>query len=282
MIDLEFASAKQALEGGSVRPLSPVERVLPYLGLFLIVATTLGFLVGVGLIFPKFGIRPQDMLHTQAVGILLVQALLLIVTMDSRALYSSAWKRTFREELRELAAGALTAAVITTLLLFFVKANWYLFACAVSTAVVGCFAMVSWRRFLSSQCIPGMTDKKNVVIIGAGQLADEVRKHIEETPELGFVFCGYIDRSSGPRQGNSPDYEFLGTIDELPAIIRSHFIDEIFICVPGDRQLVSQVSGYARAAKVGLRIVPQVLEHQSRDVPIDYVGSFPTLNLQHP
>ena len=69
---------------------------------------------------------------------------------------------------------------------------------------------------------------------------------------------------------------------ELPNIIREHFIDEIFICVPSDRNLVLEIAKYTWDFHIQLRVVPDLYGGLPMGVPIEYVGELPMMMVQSP
>jgi exopolysaccharide biosynthesis polyprenyl glycosylphosphotransferase len=57
----------------------------------------------------------------------------------------------------------------------------------------------------------------------------------------------------------------------------------VFICIPGDKPLVHNVASRARHAGLHVRVVPDYFEKLPADIPVEYVGQFPTLTLyEHP
>ena len=100
-------------------------------------------------------------------------------------------------------------------------------------------------------------------------------------PELGYAFIGYIDRSKVGRYSTPGDLDgtvpVLGDIEDLDVIGKTHFIDEILVTLPSDRELVKDVAAYAKGAGVDLRVVPDLYDGLAYGVPIEYLGQFPLL-----
>ncbi|MBI5440036.1 MAG: sugar transferase [Deltaproteobacteria bacterium] len=70
---------------------------------------------------------------------------------------------------------------------------------------------------------------RNVMIVGSNKKAHDLAKRIEEEPELGYRVVGYVDSRRGEEWEGR---RFLGTIDDLPSILKRHVIDEIIIALP--------------------------------------------------
>jgi exopolysaccharide biosynthesis polyprenyl glycosylphosphotransferase len=217
--------------------------------------------------------------------LLLIHSLFLVPLPNPNGLSPGAYPTTLVQQLLALGRPVSFAALIIAAAMFCEGAQPALYVVAAATILLSWFAMAGWRCFLKAQSIPGLTDKRNVVIVGTGPLGVRLRKHIEENPKLGFVFCGFVDRrwkknTSGANEGGT--LRCLGTVDQLPAITRAHFIDEILAAVPGEPYLIREISNYARQAGVALRLVPEISEEQELGLPVHYVGNFPTMALLTP
>ena len=68
-------------------------------------------------------------------------------------------------------------------------------------------------------------------------------------------------------------------MDQLSAIARAHFIDEILVSVPSDRHLVKDIAQKAAAARVQARVVPDLCDGMAMEQPIEYIGQLPTFAL---
>jgi exopolysaccharide biosynthesis polyprenyl glycosylphosphotransferase len=143
--------------------------------------------------------------------------------------------------------------------------------------------MAVWRRFIRSQSIPGLTEKRNVLIVGYGRIAHLLAQQLGENAHLGYVVKGFVSRRQTIRPTDKADHnadgKLLGTVHELPSIARVHFIDEILICVPSDRNLVKEITRKAQAAGVQVRVVPDLYDGLATEQPIEFIGQFPTLTL---
>jgi exopolysaccharide biosynthesis polyprenyl glycosylphosphotransferase len=158
-------------------------------------------------------------------------------------------------------------------------------AFALAVVLTG-ISMAVWRKLVRSQSIPGLTEKRNVLIVGYGRSAHLLQQQLEQNAQLGFVVKGFVCRRRSPRtNGKSKDEaesQLLGTVEQLPAITRAQFIDEILISVPSDRHLVQEITRKAQSAGVQVRVVPDLYDGLATEQPVDYIGSVPTFILcQH-
>ena len=86
-------------------------------------------------------------------------------------------------------------------------------------------SLASWRLFIRSQSISGLTEKRNVLIVGCGADGAQLRKHLEQNPEIGYVFKSYIDRRNIGRPPNATqnieEGFILGTATDLLSVARA-------------------------------------------------------------
>jgi FlaA1/EpsC-like NDP-sugar epimerase len=88
---------------------------------------------------------------------------------------------------------------------------------------------------------------KNVIVVGAGDAARLIVREMLRTPAIGYTPIGLID--DDPRKHNLrlEGIRVLGTIDELPHVLRDNKPDEILIAIPSApgelRQRIVDVAG---------------------------------------
>src|SRR5208282_2900008 len=103
----------------------------------------------------------------------------------------------------------------------------------------------------------GLTEKRHVLIVGYGRLAHLLAQQLEQNAQLGYVVKGFVSPRrtirATEKDNHNADSKLLGRVDELPSITRAHFIDEILISVPSDRNLIKGITRKAQAAGVQVR-----------------------------
>jgi len=215
-------------------------------------------------------------------GFMLIFSVLVTLFASTQHLYVRPWARRRREEL-SLLARAVASAGLVMIAAIFLSGNKTISREAVVTTILLSYGwMALWRTFLHSQAIAGITEKRNVLIVGAGRAGKLLRGYLGENPQLGYVVRGFLDRRRGePRTDDSekPDPAMLGPIEDLGSIVRAHFVDEVLICMPSDRHLIKDVAQLAREAGVNVRVIPDLYDNLGSAAPIEYVGQVPTLSL---
>ena len=116
---------------------------------------------------------------------------------------------------------------------------------------------------------------QHVLIVGAGEIGRAFQRYLEENRHLGKIFCGFVDttRTANPK--------WLGTPDDLPRIVREHFIDEIYFTPGVSRELIMDVAMQARQERISVNVVPDLYDGLALGAGVSRVGEVPVLELNH-
>ena len=71
----------------------------------------------------------------------------------------------------------------------------------------------------------------------------------------------------------------LGKIEDLARMARVEFVDDIFITIPSERELVKDIAIIARQYRLDVKVVPELYDGLGWHAPILYVGDFPVMGL---
>ena len=148
--------------------------------------------------------------------------------------------------------------------------------CVLMTAAMLCARRALWRSLVYSRYRDGI-DTRNVLIIGSGRVAHALRNHLESLRHLGFRFKGFIAINEAEQESGEPD--IIGNQRNCLALARALFVDEIFISVPAEKQMVISLVEEARALGIDVRVVPDLYDGLAWNAPVEYVGQFPTIPL---
>src|SRR5712692_3957186 len=209
-------------------------------------------------------------------GFLILYATLVTIFCQNQGLYQP-WRSS--GPLDE-SFSVLKAVVLASLLL---TAFIYLSGDkSISRIVVGFSALLNavtlpaWRfwkcEIVKHRVISGR-DGRNVLIIGAGDVGQALARHFEENKHLGYVVKGFLDRDG---KGNP---RVIGEVGDLAKLALVHFVDEVFVTIPSEWQLVAQVVLEAREQHFDVKVVPELFDGLGWRAPIRYVGDFPVMEL---
>ena len=207
---------------------------------------------------------------------LLFYAALVLLFCEWQGLYRTPRNRT---------ASAESFAVFKAVLLatFLLSAFVYLSGVKiVSRRVVGysgilnVVALIAWRlwkrRFVLHRVAEGI-GVRNAVIIGAGRIGRALAEQMETNKLLGYHFTGFLDAN------HTTHPKLLGNVQDLPRIARAQFVDDVFITIPSERELVKTVAAQARLNRLNVSVIPELYDGLGWTAPIAYVGEFPVMEL---
>ncbi|MEK7533904.1 MAG: sugar transferase [Patescibacteria group bacterium] len=80
--------------------------------------------------------------------------------------------------------------------------------------------------------------KVNILIVGVGKLAHEIKHRIESYKSVGFNFVGFVASKTSQKE------KVLGTLLDLPKILKKYKIDEVYIADPSlsDEKILNLVA----------------------------------------
>jgi FlaA1/EpsC-like NDP-sugar epimerase len=107
---------------------------------------------------------------------------------------------------------------------------------------------------------------KEVIVVGAGDAGQLVIREMQRSRQLGYTPIGIVDDDPRKKNLRVHGVRVLGTIAELPHILRDNRPDELLIAIPSasgeDRQKVVEI---ARREGVPLKTLPGLYELISND-----------------
>ena len=102
---------------------------------------------------------------------------------------------------------------------------------AVTTPIVLVLATLALQQLARSVlCRP--QNARNIVFVGFNKTSLHLAKRLKRHPELCMNVQGFFDDRSLQRLHVPEDIELRGSLTELPAFVRQHAVEAIFICLP--------------------------------------------------
>src|SRR5205814_9103679 len=98
-------------------------------------------------------------------------------------------------------------------------------------------AFVAGARLLARTAMerPGLTmvaRGKEVIVVGAGDAGRVIVQEMQRSRMLNYTPIGFVDDDARKRHTRILGVRVLGTIDELPRVLREHRPDEVLIAMP--------------------------------------------------
>ncbi|MDD2349664.1 MAG: nucleoside-diphosphate sugar epimerase/dehydratase, partial [Kiritimatiellae bacterium] len=102
---------------------------------------------------------------------------------------------------------------------------------------------------------------RRVLLVGAGAAGDLVARELRRQGTRRQVVVGFLDDDPAKRHARIQGFPVLGSIDELPALVRRHAVDEVIVSmVRVPRDVIRRVVRLCEQAHVPARIVPGYYE----------------------
>jgi exopolysaccharide biosynthesis polyprenyl glycosylphosphotransferase len=220
----------------------------------------------------KSFVRPSDPYF----GFLLLYAALVVLACKSQDLYRTP---------KELSAFAETVAVIkavglaTALLVLFIFAAGNREVSRAAVAYAGALNVATlsgWRyvkrRYVFQRARQGEASY-HILIIGAGASGRSFASWLEANGHLGYHICGFLDA-----QPNA-NTRVLGTVQDLRRVALEKFVDQVFIVLPAEREVVKEVFLEARRLRLDCNVVPDTYDGLGWHAPVHAIGGFPVIEL---
>ncbi|MCD4652721.1 undecaprenyl-phosphate glucose phosphotransferase [bacterium] len=123
-------------------------------------------------------------------------------------------------------------------------------------------------------------NQRHILVVGAGELGQVFARKIQSNREIGLHIVGYVD-DSVEKQGKVIDgIPILGTLDDVPEIIRSEGVEQVYAAMPmaAHRRtfhLLSQIQNEC----VDIRIIPDILQYITFKAGFINMDGIPIINL---
>ena len=209
-------------------------------------------------------------------ALLLLYVILVLAFCGWQNLYRTSVSQSQAAEVAGVVKGVSFATLSLTAFMYLLAATIVSRFVVASTLILNVLCLVSWRyakrRIIVRRLERGI-GVRNVVIIGAGEIGQELARQLEHNKHLGYRFKGFLGN-----EGRSGD-RMLGGVDDLTRVARAEFLDEVFITVPSERELVKRITMEARHHRLTVRVIPELYDGLGWRAPTGQIGDFPVIDL---
>ena len=209
-------------------------------------------------------------------ALLFLMTVLVALFCQNYGLYRARRTRRFIDEAQVIGKSLLLSSLLLVgfvLLAGIGPVMWVSMLLAVSLQFA---TMLAWRYHEFNRTERRLVDgvgTRNVLIVGAGVLGRQVAQSLERERHLGYVVKGFVDNNY-PNATN-----VLGTVEEIPALARAHFVDELVIALPWDSELAAKATIEARRQRLNIKLVPNFYGGMGWNAPLEYMGNVPAFAL---
>ncbi len=188
---------------------------------------------------------------------------------------------------------SIFSGAIVILIKFLFKAPLMGYKEIVFATILIAVAIVSYRviiRFLLNEINPiekERTERKNLLIIGAGEAANEIIKTVKNTMKGYYNIVGLIDDNPNKMNYAISGIKILGNRDDIAEICKQYKVDVIFFSISNiDNKNKKEILNICQETGVKIRVLPSVADiiknksllQNLRDVEIeDLLGREPII-----
>jgi|HubBroStandDraft_1064217.scaffolds.fasta_scaffold00849_3 exopolysaccharide biosynthesis polyprenyl glycosylphosphotransferase len=209
-------------------------------------------------------------------GFLLLYVALILLFCQLQDLYRTPRGRPSSEESFAVMKAVSFATLLLTAFVYLSGVKIVSRSVVVTSLLLNVLALASWRyakRRIVIHRVERGVGTRNAVIVGAGRVGQALARQLEENKLLGYRFKGFLDGN------HSDDCRTLGTIGDLARVARAEFIDDVFITIPSERELVKRIAVEARQIRLGVKVIPELYDGLGWDAPFRHVGDFPVMEI---
>jgi len=119
-----------------------------------------------------------------------------------------------------------------------------------------------------------------LLIVGTGEVGRMILQKIRQMPRLGYRVVGFVDGDVAIGQ-EIMGMPVLGSVDDIPDLIRDHEIEEVIIGLPElSHQQVLAIISRCERGQVGVKIFPDLFQIIATEVSIGDLGGLPLLTVR--
>jgi exopolysaccharide biosynthesis polyprenyl glycosylphosphotransferase len=135
------------------------------------------------------------------------------------------------------------------------------------------------RSFRKRLLIRGVGHRETV-IVGVGEKAIELYDQVKTYPALGYNVLGFITLNGDRHDQGTLPAGILGSVEELPAIIHRHGIQNILIALDShQKDVVLNVVSLSTGFDVSIKIIPDIYDIISGQARTNQIYGFPLIEI---
>jgi Undecaprenyl-phosphate glucose phosphotransferase len=252
---------------------------LAMLGLAFWLAYLLRFIVQVEPI--PWGVAPA----TETYSVLAAIAEVWPVVLYTQDMYASARARSHFDEVFGIFKSSVVATLVVVAITYFGREERY------SRLTLGLFATLSFV-LLSAARIGFRTalrawrrrghNLRDILVVGAGELGQQVIRTLTDQQELGFRVAGLLTLHPEKVGSRVLGIPVIGTVDQIEEALEKTRADQVMIALPSEAQ--GGLKGLMKILAmhtVDVRVVPDLYQYITLCGGLEEFGGLPIISLQH-
>ena len=205
--------------------------------------------------------------------IVLVVGIKLIVFI-AFGFYNRWWRYVSIRDMWATARGVVVACIVADLTVYLAAPvhGFRLPRSIAATDLLLTLALIMGSRLLARTAMerPGLTmvaRGKEVVVVGAGDAGRVIVQEMQRSRMLNYTPIGFVDDDPRKRHTRIMGVRVLGTIDELPRVLREHRPDEVLIAMPSvSGEVRRRIVETAQQQRIVVKTLPGLYELIAGDI----------------
>ncbi len=121
---------------------------------------------------------------------------------------------------------------------------------------------------------------RTAVVVGSGELARRLCRHVASNPWLGIRVTGYVDDREAPRKGDEMPVPYLGPIDCLTAQVAARKPNFVYIALPMQAEnRIREVIDGLMDSTASVYLVPDIFTFQLLNARAEEIDGLPLIGL---
>jgi len=212
-----------------------------------------------------------------------VYAILIWLNFHRNGLYRNIAGRAWLEEVYLIASGVAVSIVIVLALFFLLRplftSRLMLVYVTALTVFTGALSRLIQRWMLAYLRHQGIGVRR-VLIVGMGDVGRSLLGIMLTRPEFGYRPVGFLDDDSQKAAAGMGRVAALGGTGDLAAVISRELIDTVVITFRWKHyDLIQELTDVCRERETDLRIVPEIMQLNIRQVQVENLDGIPLLGI---
>jgi len=218
-------------------------------------------------------------------NVLLLGVLISAISLSSYGAYRTWRGLSFTSEMQCILSATLTTFMLLVISGFVTQSSGLFSRIWLVSWLMSSFFLIFGYRLVLRKSLGNLRAKgfnvRRVIIIGDGELGQEVASKLFLSHELGLQVQGFItDSPEKYRKSLIKDLPILGTIDNINQIVAQQKIDQVWIALPlSEVKRMEKVQSALATSTVTIRMVPDIFGFQLLNHSLTEVAGLPIINL---
>jgi exopolysaccharide biosynthesis polyprenyl glycosylphosphotransferase len=213
-----------------------------------------------------------------AVFLFIIWATALVIFLKVKHLYATDRSLSIPKETSRVFLCVVLSSVLAGLMIFILQIRLFSRMVFFQNFLLLFIALALWRmikRLLIRYRITKGYLNYNVLIVGAGQTGVMLVNEIKHRPYLGLKIAGFFDSHKCGRVAGYPILS--GSMEEFSQILQKHFIDEVYITIPSERDIVANILSVCSSMNKTVRVVPDHFTLPFYHLDLGHLGLIPMI-----